>query len=129
MVQAQNRFDTLLQSVRGDQHKIGSLEESLAAAQSDRKVWEERVAKLEAALSQQHEVQRRAAEEKQSLLEEKLALKGNVTSLESKLGVQGAELEVGLGRERETAKELEHLIEVWRACRVDKKSAASAWFI
>lgn len=114
MVQAQNRFDTLLQSVRGDQHKIGSLEESLAAALSDRKVWEERAAKLEAALSQQNEAQRRAAEEKQALLEEKLALKGNLTSLEAKFGVQGAELEVGLGRERDTAKELERLIEVWK---------------
>ena len=116
MLQAQSRFDTLLESVRSDQHKIGSLQESLAASQSERKVWEERASKLEAELNQQHEVQRRVAEEKQVLLEEKLTLRGTVSALEAKLGLKGAELEAGLGKERDLAKELERLIEVRVRC-------------
>lgn len=112
MLQAQSRFDTLLESVRSDQLKIGSLQESLAATQSARKVWEERASKLEAELSQQHKAQHNLAEEKQVLLEEKMTLRGTVTAMEAKLGVQGAELEAGLGRERDLAKEVERLIEV-----------------
>ncbi len=125
VLQAQNRFDTLLESVRGDQHKMGSLEESLAALQGERRAWEDSTGKLEAALSQQHEVGRRDAEEKQALKEERLTLQGGVASQEVQLGVQKAELEAGLGRERGVTKELERLIEVWtivlcRACIIYK---------
>lgn len=112
VLQAQNRFDQLLQSVRGDQHKIGSLEESLGGMAGDRKAWQERATNLEAELAQQQDAMRKAGSDKQVLMEEKLVLKGEVSRLEAQVGVQGAEMEVELAKKQDLARKLEHLVEV-----------------
>ena len=112
MAQAQSRFDGLLESVKGDQHKIGILEESLTGVQAEKRMLGERVARLERELSQQQEAQRKAEEEKEALLEARMTLKGELATLESQLNKRGAELEAGLTREQELGKELQHIVEV-----------------
>lgn len=112
VLQAQNRFDQLLQSVRGDQHKIGSLEESLGGIAGDKKAWQERATNLEAELAQHQDTMRKAEQDKQVLTEEKLVLKGEVSRLEAQSGVQVAEMEAELAKKKDLLRELDHLTEV-----------------
>ena len=106
----------LLESVCGDQHKIGGLQETLMSAQADRKAWQDRAGKLEKELSQQHEAQQKVEADKEALLGERTTLKESVASLQAQVGVQRAELEAGLHREKTMAKEMEQLIEVLSGC-------------
>ena len=112
MAHAQSRFDGLLDSVRGDQHKIGVLEETLSGLQAEKKVLIERVGRLEQELTQQHEAQRRLSEEREGLLETRASLKGDLAKLEAQRNTQRVELEAGLTREQELGKELQHIMEV-----------------
>lgn len=112
MAHAQSRFDGLLESVRGDQHKIGVLEEMLAGVQAEKKVLVERLDRMEGELSQQRETRRKYSDEREVLLEAKVTLKGDVAALESQFCTQRAELEAGLIREQDLAKEVQHIVEV-----------------
>ena len=112
VLQAQNRFDQLLQSVRGDQHKIGSLEESLGGITGDRKAWQERATNLEVELAQHQDTVRQTEQGKQVLMEEKVVLKGEVSRLEAQVRVQTAEMEAEVAKKKDLVRELEHLSEV-----------------
>lgn len=113
-MQVQSRFDGLLESVREDQRKMGTLEETLAGVQAEKRLLQEQVGRLEGELAQQRELHRQHSEEKEALLEAKVALKEELASLESRLATQKMELEAGLAREQELSKELQHMVEVQR---------------
>lgn len=111
-MQAQSRFDGLLESVRGDQLKIGSLEEGLQRVRGEKRALEERAGQMEEEVKRLCESQRQGDGERQALQQRRSTLDQERAMLEALLATQKAERDAGRERELNLEKELQHLVEV-----------------
>lgn len=115
MLQTQGRCDSLLETLRTEQHKVTSLEEALADMRSNKQQLEQTVANLEEELSQQQATHMRMEGEKEVLLEGKAGLREELAGLKTTVGIQRAELEAATTREQHLNNQMQHITEV---CKV-----------
>ncbi len=116
VLQTHGRCDTLLETVRTEQRKVASLEETLAALQEEKQQLVGSLAHLERELTQQRASQRQVEGEREGLLERKAGLREELATLNATVATQRAKLEAASVREGELGKQLHHLTEVIDWC-------------